>query len=266
MSIQVKIITLHPDSQNTLELSEQLSAQGITYQTSQGVDGRQGMPDLTPHLRIDQAKSRSLRMIELTSAEVGCYLSHIKVIQDAYDNNKEHVCILEDDTLIEADFAATLDAIEQLPEKVEFVRLMGLKRHKRKVVDQLTTHTSLTRPHKGLCGTQGYVINRRGMRKVLEQSRIIAEPIDKFYDHFWDIDLHCYGVEPHAIWERPHNTSSIKKQSRGEATRPPLRRIQKHLIKLSRGTKRRLYIFKRYRDFHPATKPTGKLGNTDRIR
>jgi glycosyl transferase family 25 len=266
MSIPIRIITLNPESDPVRELRDELKKQGFDSETSLGVDGRNGTPALIDDEVIDQEESLKMRMVELRNAEIGCYLSHYRLVKKAFEQQYERICILEDDVLIESSFADVLQAIDDLPSTFEFVRLMGLKRHRRKTLQALTPEHHLIRPHKGICGTQGYVINRIGMQKVIAAGKRIAEPIYKFYDHFWDYGLECFGVEPHTIWERSNTQSTIEKESRTQATKALDKRIRKNLIKLIRSGRRRIYISKRLSQFYPASKQAGRIGNTERIR
>ena len=271
MKTAIVIITLNPNSEQVQELSSFLESQGLTFKLEKGVDGRKSFPNLEKDEYVDQKKSLKMQQVKLTQSEVGCYLSHFRTIKKAYNENLDQVCILEDDVLIEPDFKKVLSLVEKLPDEFEQVRLMGLKRHKRKNVCEISTSHRLVRPVKGLCGSQGYVLNRRGMKKILQYGGIISEPIDKFYDHFWEIDLKSYCIEPHVIWERPIIKSSIIKSSiikasRSEATKPIGKLLKKHIAKLQRGLKRRLYIFKHWNDFFPAKKPANAMGRTARIR
>ena len=264
MEIPVHIITLTPQAPPVQELKEQLVAQGITAILSSGVDGRKEMPPLQEGESINQHRSLKMRMIELTPSEVGCYLSHYRIIKKAYQSGIPEVCILEDDVLIEKDFKRILQEIEGLPDEVEFMRLMGLKQHKRKLISLLDHTHWLTRPIKGLCGTQGYVINRIGMQKVIEAGASISEPIDKFFDHFWNIPLKSYSIEPHLIWERPRTSSSITKSFKKPSVKSI--NIRHRRIKLTNSTLRRIYISKNWNHFHPSTKTKIPQGKTQHIR
>jgi glycosyl transferase family 25 len=260
----IAIITLDPESDRFQELLSLLSNQGLSVEIVEGVDGRKQFPPLEHGESVDQDRSLKIQLVELTRSEIGCYLSHFRTIKNAYEKGLERICILEDDILIEPDFKEVLGSIEKLSDEIEHVRLMGLKCHKRKDICGISKNHRLTRPVKGLCGTQGYVLNRRGMKKVLQCGSSISEPIDKFYDHFWDIDLRSYCIEPHVIWERPIIKSSIIKTSRKQASKPFSKLLRKHLVKLSRGFKRRAYVFKHWNDFSPAIKPSTSMGKTAR--
>ncbi|MCZ6887345.1 MAG: glycosyltransferase family 25 protein [Gammaproteobacteria bacterium] len=264
-SLEVRIITLDPRSTRCRNLVARLSSQSIPVELFEGVDGRSGMPVFVGREALDQSRARAAQQVELTSSEIGCYLSHLRVITAAFERGVDKLCVLEDDVDLEPSCCAVLRELAKQPDGMEFVRLMGLKIHKRKTLGRLVEGHMLTRPVKGLCGAQGYVINRPGMQKVIEYGVAISEPIDKFFDHFWEIDLRCYAVEPHVIWECP-GISSIRKLSRDEAAATFGAWIRKHVMKLQRSLKRRAYIRKRRSEFSPAQKPVGKPGRTARIR
>lgn len=261
----VRVITLNSESSHCRALVDALTAQQVNHELVAGVDGRHEMPALSADETLDQARSLGRRQVLLTSSEVGCYLSHLRAIRTAYEAGLERLCMLEDDVELEPSFAEVLTALASLGTDVELVRLMGLKIHKRKLVAPLATEHMLTRPVKGLCGTQGYVINRAGMEKVLRHGAVIAEPFDKFLDHFWEIDLRCYAVEPHVICERP-SESTIRKNSRDKAAKPFAARLSKHVVKIKRSINRRAYLGQRRAEFHPAEKPAERPGRTARMR
>lgn len=260
----IKVITLHPDREDVKSLIDDLLSQGLVATPFIAVDGRTTIPSLFSEEKIDQEKSKNDRFVYLTNTEIGCYLSHLRAIREAFEKNVSHICLLEDDVGVEPDFATIVNALFALPEHYEFVRLMGLKRHRRKVVKVITEHR-IVRPVKGLCGTQGYVLNRSGMKKVLECGSVITKPIDKFYDHFWEIDLKAYCIEPHIVWEKT-TTSSVKKQSRKQATQSNKSGVQQKLKKLLRSIRRYIYITQHLHAFYPNALPPKKLGRTARIR
>jgi GR25 family glycosyltransferase involved in LPS biosynthesis len=124
MNILIKIITLNPEAANVQELKRQLAEQGLEPTCFSGIDGRKGMPELEQDESINQAQSLKMNLIQMTPAEVGCYLSHLRAIKEACAAGTQKLCILEDDVLIENSFGSILSAIAKLPDDVEFVRLI----------------------------------------------------------------------------------------------------------------------------------------------
>jgi len=248
------------------KLLADLAAQGVSAQTVPGVDGRLGMPALQEGERLDIATTRWRHLCDLNGSEVGCYLAHLRALRRAFDEGRQRICLLEDDVELEPDFGPLLTELEQLPDEVEMIRLMGLKIRKRKVVKRLADGVhELVRPERGCLGTQGYLINRSGIKKVLGHGSRIFEPIDKLYDHFWEYDLRLYGVEPHLIWESVGGSSVVK--SNVAKARVAVWLYWLHPIgKFFRSVNRHRYLWRHRAEFYPATLPSTKPGRTARMK
>ena len=260
------VITLEPEKAAVQKLLASLAAQGVSARTVAGVDGRKGMPALQTNERLAVGSSHWRHLCELSASEVGCYLAHLRALQLALESGLDRVCLLEDDVELEADFGRVLSELEQLPDDVEMIRLMGLKIRKRKAVKTLSDNLHLlVRPERGCLGTQGYLINRRGMHKVLAHGKNIFEPIDKLYDHFWEYDLQLYGVEPHLIWETT-SPSSVVKSNRADTRVALWLRWLHPLHKLMRSINRHHYLWRHRAEFYPAERPHTKPGRTKRMK
>ncbi|MEM1433768.1 MAG: glycosyltransferase family 25 protein [Pseudomonadota bacterium] len=266
MSTRIQIITLEPQSSNVRVLTAALAAEGLEASCFPAIDGRQQAPALEAGEYLDEAAALRYRRTLLTRSEIGCYLSHLRAVRQAFEEGVERLCLLEDDVALEAGFGDVFRGLQDLTDqRYEFVRLMALKHRRRKPAKTLPANRMLTRPFKGLCGTQGYVVNRNGMRKILEHGTRIWRPIDKFYDHFWDTGLACYLVEPHIIFELP-SPSSISKSTTQHPAASPLQGLQKTGLKLWRSWRLRLHRWQRFAEFYPHTRTRGAYGRTERIR
>lgn len=264
MNITAWIIALNPDNPVALELQSTLRAQGIDASIRQAVDGRQQMPVLQGDERLSPHQTLLYRQAPLTSAELGCYLSHFRLIREAYDAGLSHLCLFEDDVVAEPGIGDLLRDIVTLDDDTHLVRLMSLKIHKRKVIRPMVGGYTLVRPLRGALGTQGYVVNRTGMKKILDFGATIYLPIDKLYDAFYLYDLKCFSVEPHAVYEITRPTS-VKKARKLETPGLSIR-LMSALNKLGRSIRRRQYYFMHRNEFFPAQKPTHTVGKTKRIK
>lgn len=261
------IITLNPKSPRTQSLVSALKEQGLPSKIFEAVDGRHTTPELKPEEKLTPFRTRLRRLCDLTPPEIGCYLSHLRLIKQAWEAGEQAICIIEDDVKLEPDFARIMAEIEQLPEGVDMVRLMALKIRKRKIVQDLGKGShKLVRPERGWLGAQAYYMNRGGMEKVIKHGNSILEPIDKFYDHFWEQGLKLYGVEPHIVFEENLIGSSIQK-SDTKRTKVPLLYYWLHpFAKGLFSLRRHLYLIWHRNDFYPATRPEKRMGRSKRIR
>lgn len=271
-ALRCRIITLDPSLDRAQHLQQSLVQCGIEAVFFQAVDGRSQMPELETGEQLDHAALRRYRTSPLGSAELGAYLSHFRAIKQAWNDGAEKLCLFEDDVHLETDFAAVLSELVDLPDGYEFIRFMALKRQKRKTALALSQrraaddrHYLVTRPLRGTIGGQGLLINRAGMRKLLDVGCKISMPIDKLYDHYWETNVHCFVVEPHIVWESAKPTTIAKPDfGKGQLLLP--QRLLRVLVKLRRSLKRRGYLLLNYQKFYPVTKPPQDLGRSPRLR
>lgn len=100
--------------------------------------------------------------------ELACTLSHIKAIQHAYDAGHNMVIISEDDVEFLPHFWAILPYfIKTAPINWDVLQLYTTKKRAMVHVCNLNDPWVIWKPY--FWGAQGYIINRKGMRKVLAQ-------------------------------------------------------------------------------------------------
>lgn len=257
------VISLNPESDNAQKLIADLKAQGIDAEIFPAVDGRTGAPALESGEKI----LRNLAMVRhgrrLTASELGCYLSHLRAIKSAYNSGYEHVCVIEDDVVIEDLFGDVYRSV--LDKGLDMVRLMSLRIRKRTVLETLVGEHHLVRPVRGGLGTQAYVLNRAGMEKFISYAQDIYEPVDKVFDHFFLFNLQVFAVEPHVAYELLHETS-VQKSPTIAADKPLLwHRLVFHPVKLWFSLRRHFYRLRHLSDFGGATLPTKKVGKSERV-
>ncbi|WP_226704630.1 glycosyltransferase family 25 protein [Microbulbifer elongatus] len=269
MKLGCWVISLNEQDPQTQELLSSLKSHGLDPKLSPAVDGRKMMPSLQGDEFLDESEAKIRHKRSLTSSELGCYLSHYRTIKLAYDHGYDRACIMEDDVLLEPDFGTCLKKLLDLPDEYEMIRLMALKIRKRKIVaplfeDRQHLH-EIVRPERGWCGTQGYVLSRPGMKKILDFASNIYEPIDKLYDHFFEFDLRLFGIEPHLIYERICSSTI----SRTPKKLPKMRlheKIKFQIYKAYRSHIRHSYLKKHAQEFYPCGLPETRTGNTIRMK
>ncbi len=264
MTIHAKVISLNTDNPVAIELVNELNSGDIQAELVSAIDGRRQMPALESDEKLNQKSSLINRKSELTATEVGCYLSHYRIIKNAYQQGLKHICIFEDDVVAEPKLNQVIETICKLDEQKHMVRLMSLKLRKRKFIESLSSEHSLARPLRGALGTQGYILNREGMNRVIKAGANICMPIDKFYDSFFLFGLNCYYVEPHVIYEQDSNSTVAKRYQ------DPDKRLWVKLAwrinKLYRSLMRKWHYVINYSEYSGAEEPSGNIGKSGRIR
>lgn len=114
----------------------------------------------------------------LSKGEIGCVLSHLNAIKTSYENNDLYSIILEDDTMVHL-LSLDIDLekiMSDAPLDWEIIQLFCIKNTKQELNHlPLTLNTGKFsyyrhQPTHYSFSTVGYIINRKGMEKILRQS------------------------------------------------------------------------------------------------
>jgi GR25 family glycosyltransferase involved in LPS biosynthesis len=177
------------------------------------------------------------KYVSILPGEIGCLLSHLSILKDAFDSNYNLIWIMEDDIEVMQDPRCMPDLIDELNQlvgknnwdilftdadrrdddgrylsvKMPFTphrpnypmrdnRYFSLKRRK-------YTHFIQTRAR---CGTHSMIVNRSGIKKILDFYQLFAIflPID--HDLYLINDLHLYSVSRDIISNRIGSISDTR--------------------------------------------------------
>ncbi|MEN6544227.1 glycosyltransferase family 25 protein [Parvibaculum sp.] len=156
-------------------MNAQLAACGLSFERVQAVEGA----DLTDS---DVAAILSpTPLVRLSRPEIACFLSHRAAWRRFLAGNDEICCVLEDDVLLADDFGPALKAARNwasLPFdviKIETMRQgVWVSRKKRPAFHG----HALSRLRSCHDGTAGYIVSRRGARRLLGLTTRMDRPID----------------------------------------------------------------------------------------
>ena len=154
----------------------------------------------------------------LTKGEIGCGLSHIKIWKKIRKKNIDSAFIIEDDIIIKdrTAFFEVLKKIEFFPQDWELILFAhGFSHytghgdetslfHKHKIYQ----HYKIKRFTNKASGTLAYLINQKGIKKLLKEiSTQLSGPLDHCYTGN-DKIINLYGIEP-VIIEESNSLNSI---------------------------------------------------------
>ena len=261
------VISLTPHTKEAIELQKILKSEGIETTIKPAVDGRLAFPELKEGENLSQLKALLYRRHKLTTSEVGCYLSHYRLIKEAYEKGLKHICLFESDVVAEPGIGDVIRSIADLPDKYHFVRLMYLKKGRRTLLDAIDHTHRLVKFRRTAVGAQGYVLNREGMKRVIKSGRVVYQPIDGLYDSFFLTRVNTYCIEPHAIHEVIHESSIIKSSASKKDSRLWVI-LGWFFFKQYRSLLRKLYYIIHFSEFYPASKPKDNIsvGKSPRLR
>jgi glycosyl transferase, family 25 len=150
----------------------------------------------------------------LDPGEIGCYASHLKVLELVVARGLSHALIVEDDALLPSDLVRRIDRIlASLPPNWDFVHLCNDPCRAVKTVARLDQSHALVRYSRVPANTVGYLISQAGARKFLVPCKRMW-PVDTDFRRPWQFGLEVYGVAPKIIGTNAVLPPAITSRSR----------------------------------------------------
>ena len=180
---------------------------GLPYELIDAVDGT----TLSPAERRSYSRARSLFEIGrgLMEGEVGCALSHLRLLQRVVDEHIPEVLIVEDDVAPTAALGRLLERRHELPADHDVVTFCSLSSssspHAVDGVD-LDDEYRVCTYRRMLFGAQCYLVTERAARRVLDVAYPIRMPYDELLFRRRPAHLRVYGIEPRAVVLEPFDS------------------------------------------------------------
>lgn len=180
------IISLAKDAHRRDRLTRKLQAIGLDFTIVSGIDGRAFNVSEQP---VYDRKTR-FRYFgrDLLGTELGCLMSHRKVIEAIAECELPYGLVLEDDCIIGEDFVPCISAIVSMrppPDLVRFIGKQKLYTTRHKVLAPLTGHVNLVRTQGTPGGAYAYFLSRTGAQRILKHLQKVYLPIDIILGHSW---------------------------------------------------------------------------------
>lgn len=190
------VINLRGSPERLRAMSCQLAAEHIDFMRYEAVDGGVIDPDRTPH--FDRRRYEARHGKRPSGREIGCFLSHVGVLEAFLASGKDHCLVLEDDAILEPGFSSVLAEIAATNHLWDTVLLYGNHRGAPFTQRHLNGTHRLVGFFLRQTGAVAYVINRKAARayvKLLPMSL----PYDLEFDRAWDLGIRFRGVLPFPV-------------------------------------------------------------------
>lgn len=202
------VINLDRDKDRMASIESSLAKNGLSHVRVPAVLGRE-VPDWE---RLVDAPlyARRNRNLSPRPGEVGCYLSHLKAMEDFLATGAPWGVILEDDVEILPECAEVLRALGEADDW-DLAKLFcfhgGMPVRKRALTARhhLVVHLART------TSSAAYAVNRRAAETLLKSMMPISEQVDHALERPWETGLRVRGVRPLPIVLAPvaHAGSTI---------------------------------------------------------
>jgi glycosyl transferase family 25 len=218
------VINLDRDAARWESARGQLAAVGLACERVPAVEGAKLPPEEIARLYSPARNARQF-FRPLTSAEIGCYASHLQCARLIVERGLPAAVILEDDLVVRPDFPTLLDSLAGLARPYDLIKLYSN-------VARFTPLQSLAAGYR-LCRfrrmpitTLAYALSRAGAAKFLQNALPMGRPVDVAFKHWWEWNLDILGVTPNAVTPAPV-ASSIGERTRLHRNLPTrLRRLR----------------------------------------
>lgn len=190
------LINLDRSPQRLERMVARLEHHQLAWRRVSAIEGR--LLDLKTEKRVCVQSYARKHGKDLNPAEVGCYLSHLKCMEQFLaDPDVQYALVLEDDVDFDDDFTALLSEIISHSHDWDMVTLSGFHtgtpvggiqlRGGRKLSPMLSRHT----------GAAAYLVNRKAAQAYLDKLLPMAVPYDHAFDQGWRLGIKTRLVHPH---------------------------------------------------------------------
>lgn len=157
----------------------------------------------------------------LSNGEVGCYASHLHIHRMILDRGLPYALVLEDDVLLDSDFAAVADAaVTVAPAGWDYIHLSSVIKRAVHALKRLGAADRELIVYSRLpVNTAAYIISASGARKFL-QPRHRVRPVDMDVRYGWLMDFTVYGVAPPPARQNEVFDSTIWQGTPGAKSKP----------------------------------------------
>jgi len=204
-----------------------------------------GCTNLAPGLSYDEAEATLRWGRALTSGEVGCYSSHFSLWNQLLEDDADQYLILEDDVIVDWKFIERLVEVDFHGTGIDYLRLHCLWPGGIRVLKYgYFENKQLIQLRERAYGTQGYLLTRKGARRLAQYCRRIARPIDSQLDRYWEHGIPNLCLFPFPIVEEA-GESLIDHKRRKWRKRPFRMRVEGKLHRMMDAAKRRAWLLRK---------------------
>lgn len=232
----IYVINLDREVERMGLLARNLQANGLSFIRVSAVLGKE-LPDWERLVDARLYASRN-RLVMPRPGEVGCFLSHLKAMEEFLLTDAAWCVILEDDVEILPGFAEVLDALGRT-DNWDMVKLFnfhgGMPVRKCALGSRHDLVVHLTRT----TSAAAYAVNRRAAETLLKTMLPITEQLDHAHDRPWETGLRVRGVRPMPVTLAAISAnSSIGYADRGDRSIPFRRAVRLFLYRAGKEIRR----------------------------
>jgi glycosyl transferase family 25 len=192
--IQLLVISLVGSDERQKKVKSELDKTNLSWRF---LDAIRGSALTSPPIEYSAEKVKRLLGFELTSNELGCFLSHKKAWQECVDKNMITI-IFEDDFYLLPHFKGVVQFLSNNLAIWDAVRLQGLNNVRQELIQDVGEF-SLVRNLGDAVGATAYIVKPHVAKKLIAAANDIYEPLDHFLEHHQKHQLTILAINPYPV-------------------------------------------------------------------
>ncbi|TXI23730.1 MAG: glycosyltransferase family 25 protein [Roseateles sp.] len=201
------VINLDRSPERLAVISAQLDALGLPWTRHRAVDARALRPDQSALLDLPEFHRK--HGMEPVPGEIGCYLSHIEVMQAFLASPHRFALILEDDANLGPRLPPVLAELEACAERWDMVKLSAVHSGSPQTCLRLDDQCELAIMMSRCTGSSAYLISRHAAEVYLSKLLPMSVPYDHAFDRGWALGLKIRLVTPPPVGHPQDNATTI---------------------------------------------------------
>lgn len=205
--MQTWVINLDRSPQRLARISSQLQGLGMGFTRVAAVDARALTED--QRRQLDEAEFHRKHGMTPVMGELGCYLSHVRVMELFLASQAHFALVLEDDVLLHASLPPVLAGLMQHPGRWDVAKLSAVHSGTPVPYLELAPGHQLAVMLSRCTGSSAYLMNRRAAQAYLKGLLPMSLPYDHVFDQGWRFGLKFRLVTPTPCGHDEEIASSI---------------------------------------------------------
>lgn len=243
-SVQIYVINLDRSTDRLAQISQQLAAHQLAFERIAAVDGKQASP--AQQALLDEEAYQRLHGKSSLPGELGCYLSHVNAIHAFLATDKKYAVVLEDDAILQSEFASLINSLVDHAEDWDMVKLSGV--HSGTPVSVLPlfgNHDLCVMFSKCTCSS-AYILNRKAANAYAKGLLPMVLPYDHEFDKGWKYDIKVRALRPFPVTHNESAATTIVAPVAVRRKLPGLQRLPAHMYRLKTEFARLRYALRQY--------------------
>jgi len=244
-SFPVYVLNLDRSKDRWDSLLAHAQESGIALQRVPAIDGKLLAEADKRH--FDDAAFRRDHGKIASSAEIGCYFSHMKALEMIAAGDAPAGVIIEDDIRFSEEFVPVVEAAADLQGwdviKLIHNRLVGFR-----PVENLTNDVAIGRVTHGPLGNAGaYIVSKEGAAKVLKALQVMHLPYDVALERGWAGSYNFFTASRAVVSNANESASTISEDIKtySRAKLPAHKRIGTLFFRMKDYLQRLFYSFQK---------------------